>query len=141
MTTSTVTCEYPGWIGPWKSPEGDLETVVKLLDKEWTNFLCILKKICVFIEGIDSVQTHQAPPVQTHQAPPVQTQAPPVQAQVPSFLVTDIKPTASDQEPKKRKCQYCGISNQLGKNRSGLSFPRASYDISTDAQRIIYLYL
>ena len=29
---TTVSCEYPGYLGPWKSPAGDLTTVVKLLE-------------------------------------------------------------------------------------------------------------
>ena len=32
MAPLTVSCEYPGCPGPWKSPEGELDSVVKLLD-------------------------------------------------------------------------------------------------------------
>ena len=32
MAPTTVTCEYPGCPGPWQSPKGELDTIVKLLD-------------------------------------------------------------------------------------------------------------
>ena len=32
MAPTTVSCEYPGCPGPWKSPEGELDTIVKLLE-------------------------------------------------------------------------------------------------------------
>ena len=32
MSPTTVSCEFPGCPGPWKSPEGELETIVKLLE-------------------------------------------------------------------------------------------------------------
>ena len=32
MAPTTVSCEYPGCPGPWKSQEGELDTVVTLLD-------------------------------------------------------------------------------------------------------------
>jgi hypothetical protein len=32
MTLTTVSCEYPDCPGPWKSPEGELNTVVKFLE-------------------------------------------------------------------------------------------------------------
>ena len=32
MAPTTVSCEYPDCPGPWKSPEGELDTVVKLLE-------------------------------------------------------------------------------------------------------------
>ena len=37
MAPTTVTCEYPGCPGPWKSPEGDLGTVVKLLEMHFAS--------------------------------------------------------------------------------------------------------
>ena len=37
MAPTIVTCEYPGCAGPWKSPEGELETVVKLLEMHFTS--------------------------------------------------------------------------------------------------------
>ena len=37
MAPTTVTCEYPGCEGPWKSPEGELDTVVKLLEMHFVS--------------------------------------------------------------------------------------------------------
>ena len=37
MAPTTVTCEYPGCEGPRKSPEGDLDTVVKLLEMHFVS--------------------------------------------------------------------------------------------------------